>query len=240
MLPLVPNDVKSLYWAIREIGEAGPGLLNRFHLDRAIRGLRNQIEMVEQDVIVLSHEMILGFHSGTMFNTRFENGPERAIRALRSVFRSHSIHWVLYVRDSERQKKSAYNQNVKVRNVTESYNDWERKNCPPGMFETLIGTLKSELANELTVIDFDAERACDRLWGYPVLELAGLDATSAGRLNVPPPTNESLPANLLDLKRRANAAGLTKRQGRLMMKLLEEAYGVRDEIAGPSNAQNDA
>jgi len=223
---LLPADLQPLHAAIKAIAQRGTSLGKRRRLRRVIRDMRAECAAFPEPTILLSHEMILGFHSGTMFSTRFDEGPAVAVEALRDVFRGDDLHWALYLRDRESQKRSAYNQNVKVRYVATDFAEWRRVACPPGVFDQLISDLQAHLGARLTLVDYDAERRKGGFWGQPVLALAGVDAADLAAFRVPSPVNESLPPRLLDLKRRANALGLTKPQAREVLKLLEEALGT--------------
>ena len=222
---LLAPDLKPLYRAITSLAQASrPALVPRLRLQVAARSLRRRIAADPAKRIVLSHEMILGFNSGSMFRTRFEDGPAQAIGALRRVFRGHDLHWVIYERDSAHQQRSAYNQNVKIRHESSDFATWQRENCPPGVFERLVADLRDALGDRLTVLDFETQRRAEGPFGDPILTLVGLSPAAIRDLEAAPAVNESMPSELLDLKRRFNALGLSNKVGREVMKLLEEAH----------------
>lgn len=222
---LLARELKPLYRAIATLSKASrPGPFRWMRLHWAVRRLRRRVSAYQARSIILSHEMILGFNSGTLFKTRFDDGPAQAIRALRKVFKGDDMRWVVYERDPAHQKRSAYNQNVKIRQVSSEFAAWERENCPPGVFDQLVGDLKAELGDRLSVLDYDTEKRAGGLFGAQLLTLAGLSDAALRDLEVTPAVNVSIPPDLLDLKRRCNALGLSKHAGREVMKLLEEAY----------------
>jgi hypothetical protein len=234
---LLAPELKPLYRAITSLAQASPpALLPRLRLQLAVRALRRRIATDPATRIVLSHEMILGFNSGSMFRTRFEDGPAQAIAALRRVFRGHDLHWVIYERDPAHQKRSAYNQNVKIRHVVADFATWQRENCPPSVFDRLVADLREALGDRLTVLDFDTGRRDDGPFGAQILSLAGLSPAVIRDLEAAHAVNESLPPELLDLKRRFNTLGLSNKVGREVMKLLEEAHRLPPPQTGAGPA----
>jgi hypothetical protein len=234
---LLAPDLKPLYRAITSLAQASrPALVPRLRLQLAVRSLCRRIAADAATRLIVSHEMILGLNSGSMFRTRFEDGPAQAIGALRRVFRGHDLHWVIYERDQAHLKRSAYNQNVKIRQVSSDFATWHRENCPPGVFDRLVADLRDALGDRLTVLDFDTQRRAEGPFGAPILTLAGLSPAAIRDLEAAPAVNESLPPELLDLKRRLNTLGLPKKVGREVMKLLEEAHRLPPPQTGAGPA----
>ena len=234
---LLAPELKPLHRAIAALTRSSrPAPLRRIRVHLAVRRLRRRIASENAERIIISHEMILGFNSGSMFKTRFHEGPAQAIDALRKVFRGYEIRWVFYQRDLATAKRSAYNQNVKLREVCAEFPDWEQENCPDGVFDQLLRDLEAHLDGQLTRLDFDDAKHLERPLGQGVLALAGLSEAATRDLAAVPVVNESLPPDLLDLKRRLNALGLPRKALRDIMILLEEAYQLQPQKSDPDRS----
>lgn len=198
--------------SVRDIVRHGANRWRLSRLDRAARGIRDWVDHQPHSVALITDENLLGWRVRDMYRMRFAQGPQQAMDALTRAFDGYDLQWVLYRRDARAHMKSSYRYVVKLRGVTDSFEDWARGIGTPEALEQLVKDAATAFGPAGHLFDMETEMVAARPWGAPILSLAGMSEAQINALIPAPRTNKGLPDDLLDYVRDINAIGLNKAQ----------------------------
>ncbi len=199
------------------------GRSSRAKVDRAAAELCRHWAKATAETVLISDENLFGNDMITPDGrTIFDLAAEYLPILERHFAGVPDVQFVFYTRNRSAWLRSAYNQAVKRRGVTDTEDDWIAALPTSLDWETGLATIRAALSAPVHVFAMEDDLAGDApLLGRALFKLAGIEDAALDAMARPPRANESLKPNVLDFMRHLNALDIPLDARRKVGRLVE-------------------
>jgi len=186
----------------------------------ALSEMVHRIDRMTFETLIISDENMVGIESGKIFDPPGRTNYPAWVQRLDDALSAYDVTYVLYTREAEPWRVSAYNQAFKMRRVKEAFPDWVKKHDDLAGPDRIIAEFRRTLGDRLLVVEMKSETGPENFLGRFLLERAGVDDEVIRSVVIPPRKNESLPGASIELLRLIHANPLFRgRRYRFLVRL---------------------
>jgi hypothetical protein len=199
------------------------GLFYWLIVNLSLRMFASKIKSAKFESLIVSDENIIGVESARLFSSVCHVDYGLVVRSLENLLgSSFDCHYIVYTRNSEKWRTSAYNQTIKKGKHVHSYSDWCIRNSDLNAPNRIITRLYNILGDRLLVVKMEDELSTGNPLGSVLLRIAGLESSQISELKKARIRNVSLPEGALAFIRILGESGCHGRRLSKIARLVKE------------------